>query len=363
MEMERHRYTLALRQISGIGPVLFKRLVGTFGAPEAVFRAAPNALRAVEGISEKTAHAIAAFSAFSEIDAEMNRAEKAGAGLIGLADAEYPPLLAAIDDPPPVLYVKGHLSASAPAVAVVGSRKMTAYGRTVAERISGGLSAHGVTVVSGFARGIDGVSHRAALSGAGGTLAVLGCGVDCVYPPEHRKLYDEIIASGAIVSEFPIGTAPAPHHFPQRNRIISGLSLGAVVIEAPEASGSLITARHALDQGREVFAVPGPITSPTSAGPHTLIQKGAKLVMEVADILVEILPHLVARKRVEAVSLPSLSGEEEVIFNCLSFEPKHIDQIIHESAQTASIVSGLLLILELKGALRTLPGSLYARTA
>jgi len=361
--VEQHQYTLALRQISGVGPILFKRLVGAFATPEAVFRVGPDALLAVEGISEKTARAILSFSAFSESDAEMNRVEKAGARLVGLGDVEYPPLLAAIDDPPPILYVKGELSASAPAVAVVGSRKMTSYGRVVAERIAGGLSAQGVTVVSGFARGIDGVAHRAALAGVGGTVAVLGCGVDCVYPPEHRKLYDEIIAKGAIVSEFPIGTAPAPHHFPQRNRIISGLSLGVVVVEAPLASGSLITARHALDQGREVFAVPGPITSLTSVGPHTLIQNGAKLVTEVADILVEILPHLAVRKGVEAVPLPPISGEEAVIFNCLAWEPKHIDQIIHESAQTVSMVSGLLLTLELKGAIRALPGQLYARAA
>ena len=360
--MERHRYTLALQQIPGIGPILFKRLVGAFATPEAVFRAGPDALRAVEGISENMAQAIATFNTFSDIDAEMERVEKAGARLIGLGDAEYPPLLAAIDDPPPVLYVKGDLS-SVPAVAVVGSRKMTSYGRTVAERIAGGLAAQGVTVVSGFARGIDGVAHRAALAGAGGTIAVLGCGVDCIYPPEHRKLYDEIVAKGAIVSEFPVGTVPAPHHFPQRNRTISGLSLGCVVVEAPEASGSLITARHALDQGREVFAVPGPITSPTSVGPHRLVQNGAKLVTEIADILVEILPHLVTCKEIEAAPLPPLSGDEAVIFNCLALEPKHIDQIIHESARAASVVSGLLLTLELKGAVRTIPGQFYARAA
>ena len=361
--MERYRHWLALKKVAGVGNVLFKRLVETFSSPNAVFQADEAMLTGVEGVSAAVARAIASFSAFSEIDAEFEKIEKAGATLLCSRDAGYPPLLSAIYDPPPLLYMKGTLN-DPHAVAVVGSRKTTPYGRAVAEQMGRGLARQAVTVVSGFARGIDGVVHRATLAAGGRTLAVLGCGVDCVYPPEHQKLRDEVITCGAILSEFPMGTPPEAHHFPQRNRIISGLALGCVVIEATETSGALITARCALEQGREVFAVPGWVTSPTSAGPHRLIQNGAKLAACVADILVEILPHLAERAAQETplAPPPPLEGNEAVVYAHLALVPKHIDQIIHESGQTAAAVAGFLLTLEIKGVVRTMPGQFYART-
>jgi DNA processing protein len=357
--MEQYRYWLALKKVPGIGNVLCKRLVETFGGPEAVFRADLEALATVEGISEETARSLLAFSAFSEIDVEFERVSRAGARLLCLHDPEYPKHLTEIYDPPPLLYVKGKLT-DAPCVAIVGSRTTTPYGRAVAEQMARGLAGQGITVVSGFARGIDGVAHRAALAAGGETVAVLGCGVDRIYPPEHRALHEQIVAHGAMLSEFPMGTPPEPHHFPQRNRILSGLSLGCVVVEAPEASGSMITARHAVEQGREVFAVPGPITSPSSAGPHRLIRDGATLVRNVSDIFAEILPHLAGRSVTEA-PLPPLEPAEEAVFRLLSLAPKQIDQIIQESGQTVSAISGTLLALELKGAVRLLPGQFYVR--
>ncbi len=358
--MEQYRHWLALKNVSGIGNVLFKRLLETFKTPEAVFRADLEALMAVEGISEESAKSLLAFSAFSEIDIELERVLRAGARLLCLHDSEYPKRLAEIYDPPPLLYVKGKLT-DAPCVAIVGSRTTTPYGRAVAEQIGRGLAGQGVTVVSGFARGIDGVAHRAALAADGETIAVLGCGIDRIYPPEHRTLYERIVAHGAVLSEFPVGTPPEPHRFPQRNRILSGLSLGCVVIEAPEASGSMITARHAVEQGREVFAVPGPISSPSAAGPHRLIRDGATLVRSVSDIFSEILPHLAGRSAAEAPVVPPLEAEEEAVFRLLSLAPKQIDRIIQESGQTAAAVSGTLLALELKGAVRLLPGQFYVR--
>ncbi|MFQ5781351.1 MAG: DNA-processing protein DprA, partial [Nitrospiria bacterium] len=305
---------------------------------------------------------IRSFTDFDPVDKELEKADKAGASLLSLKDPSYPALLLAIYDPPPLLYVKGEWGKETVyPVAVVGTRKTTHYGRTVTERLCRGLAQQGMTVVSGFARGIDGLAHRSALSQGGKTIAVLGCGVDCIYPTEHKRLFDEIVEQGAIFSEFAMGAPPEPHHFPQRNRIISGLSLGCVVVEATLKSGSLITARFALEQGREVFAVPGPILSETSAGPHQLIASGAKLVHEVGDILDELLPQLKRRSPKPEPESPPLESDEEALYRLLSSEPKHVDQVIHESAKTASAVSGLLLMLELKGAVKQLAGQFYVR--
>ena len=217
-----------------------------------------------------------------------------------------------------------------------------------------------MTIVSGFARGIDALAHHTALEAGGRTIAVLGSGIDCIYPAEHRNLYDEIAEQGLLLSEFPLGTPPDGHNFPQRNRIISGLSLGCLVIEATLESGSLITARSALEQGREVFAVPGSILSKTSAGTHHLIRSGAKLVERMEDILEEILPQ-VRRAPRESAFAPLLQGEEKKLYDLLGFEPKHIDQLIHESALPIAAVSGLLLALELRGIARQLTGKFYVR--
>ena len=360
--MEQYRHWLALKQVTGVGNVLFKRLLERFSSPGAIFSAPPLELASVEGLSDTAARAILSFRAFSEIDREFEKIRKAGCALVCLHDPEYPALLAAIYDPPPLLYVKGTLPPMPHSMAVVGARQATPYGRKVTQHLCRGLVQQGMVIVSGFARGIDEVAHQSTLAAAGHTLAVLGCGVDRIYPPEHKQLYHDIADRGALLSEFDLGTAPEPHHFPQRNRIISGLSLGCVVVEAAERSGALITARHALEQGREVFAVPGPIFSPSSAGSNRLIQSGAKLVTDTADILNEV-QYAASQEKSEAPPPPEipLDEAEAVLCRFLSSEPKQIDQIIGESGQTAASVSGLLLTLELKGVIEKSQGQFYVR--
>jgi DNA processing protein len=359
--VEQYRSWLALKQIPGVGNVLFKRLLSHFKSPEGVFSATKTELAAVEGLSETAARAIVSFRAFSEIDREFEKITKAGGALVCLHDAAYSPRLAEIYDPPPLLYMKG---VPAPPVsypvAVVGTRQTTPYGRAVTAQFCRELVRQGVSVVSGFARGIDAVAHQSTLTAGGYTLAVLGCGIDRVYPPEHKKLYHDLAERGLLLSEFAMGTPPEPHRFPQRNRIISGLSLGCVVVEAAEQSGSLITARHALEQGREVFAVPGPIFSVSSAESNRLIQSGAKLVTCVADILTEIVPQYTGKQEAPR-EVPPLEADEAALYRFLSSEPKQIDQIIGESGQTAAAVSGLLLTLEIKGIVEKLPGQFYTR--
>ncbi len=366
--MEQYRAWLALKRVPGIGNVLYKRLIDRFEGPEAVFAADETALRQVEGLSARNAGEILSFHDNEAVDRELEKIEKEGTDLLCLQDTDYPPLLAAIYDPPPLLYLKGFLpkevwragEAFFP-LAVVGSRKTSPYGKSVTEKLCRALAEQGLCIVSGFARGIDGIAHRAALTAGAATIAVLGCGIDCVYPTEHRKLYDEIKERGLLVSEFPIGAPPEAHHFPQRNRIISGLSLGCLVVEAGLKSGSLITARLALEQGREVFAVPGPIFSERSAGPHQLIASGAKLVQKAEDILEEIFPQLPRTASSPIPAPPQLETEEALVYRFLSFEPKHIDLLIQESEKAASEVLGLLLGLELKGAVRQMAGQFYAK--
>ncbi len=359
--VEQYRSWLALKRIPGVGNVLFKRLLSHFKSPEEVFSANETALAAVEGLPETVAKQIVLFRAFSEIDREFEKIAKAGGALVCLHDAAYPPRLAEIYDPPPLLYVKG---VPAPPVsypvAVVGTRRTTPYGRAVTAQLCREMARHGVSIVSGFARGIDAVAHQSTLAAGGYTLAVLGCGIDRIYPPEHKKLYHDLAERGLILSEFAMGTSPEPHHFPQRNRIISGLSLGCVVVEAAEQSGSLITARHALEQGREVFAVPGTIFSASSAGSNRLIQSGAKLVTSVADILSEIIPQY-TEKREAPREVPPLEADEAALYPFLSSEPRQIDQIIGESGQTVAAVSSLLLRLEIKGIVEKLQGQFYIR--
>jgi DNA processing protein len=288
---------------------------------------------------------------------------------IALADDRYPAWLRAIPDPPAVLYCDGRIEPrDRQAVAIVGARKATPYGLRVTETLARELSGAGFTIVSGFARGIDAAAHRAALDAGGRTIAVLGCGLDVNYPPEHGRLREEIAASGAVLTEFAPGTQPRPMNFPQRNRIISGLSLGVVVVEAAEDSGSLITARLALEQGREVFAVPGSIDAPLSRGPHGLIKQGAKLVETVDDIIEELLPQMdtaVAPKRrpgfSKAAEIPNLSPEERLLLDQMSRDPLHLDDLTERSGLTPAGVAGILLGLELKGAVRRLPGQRYYR--
>jgi len=360
--MERYRSWLALKQVPGIGNILYRRLVERFGDPQSVFSVGREALLKVDGMTGSAAAGIVSFRNFPDVDLEFEKIEKAGASLLCLNDACYPALLLEIYDPPPILYVKGTWREKAShTLAIVGARKTSHYGRTVTEKLCRDLVGHGLTVVSGFARGIDGLAHRTTLSEGGKTIAVLGSGIDTIYPPEHKRLYDQMVEEGTIFSEFPMGAFPEPHHFPQRNRVISGLSMGCVVVEATLKSGSLITARLALEQGREVFAVPGPILSETSAGPNQLIASGAKLVQGVDDILDELLPKLEKRAPRPPEKRPQLESDEEILYGILSSEPKHVDQVILESDRTSSSVSGLLLTLELKGMVKQLAGQYYVK--
>jgi DNA processing protein len=293
---------------------------------------------------------------------------------IALADDRYPAWLRAIPDPPAVLYCDGRIEPrDRQAVAIVGARKATPYGLRITETLARELSGAGFTIVSGLARGIDAAAHRAALEAGGRTIAVLGCGLDVTYPPEHASLREEIAASGAVLTEFPAGTPPKPSHFPQRNRIISGLSLGVVVVEAAEDSGSLITARLALEQGREVFAVPGPLDAPLSRGPHGLIKQGAKLVETADDIIEELLPQIGntltptlsprgrGKGEGEFSEPKGLTSEERMVYSLMSRDPLHLDDLTERSGLTPAGVAGILLALELKGVARQLPGQRYYR--
>ncbi|MBI3598118.1 MAG: DNA-protecting protein DprA [Nitrospirae bacterium] len=383
--MEQALYWLALKQVLGVGPVLYKRLIEHFKTPEAVFSADEEALWAVEGISESVAKNILTFKGFDSAKREMEKIDKDGVTLLTFNDPDYPSLLLTIYDPPPMLYRKGlaggvTTNSDPYPIAMVGTRNMTYYGKSVASLLAGELVRVGITIVSGFARGIDATAHRAAMATGGRTFAVLGSGIDVIYPKEHKKLYDEIIENGFIFSEFPMGTHPEPRYFPQRNRVISGLSLGCVVCEASTKSGSLITARFAMEQGREVFAIPGSIFSETSKGVHSLIASGAKLVADVQDILKELLPQLkvatvsqgtlptqgaIFSPRPTGAVLPqatvALIGDEAKLYNLLSLEPKQINTIIEASSLAPSVVSYCLLELELKGIVRQLGGQFFIR--
>jgi len=298
---------------------------------------------------------------------------------IEISDVRYPGLLRNIPDPPPVLYVDGELEpVDVQAVAIVGSRHATLYGIRIARTLAEELSRLGFTIVSGMARGIDRVAHEGALAAGGRTLAVLGCGLDVAYPPDHTQLRAQVAEAGALLPEFPLGSPPLAAHFPRRNRILSGLSLGVVVVEAAEGSGSLITAKLAAEQGREVFAVPGPIDAPTSRGTHGLLKQGAKLTETVDDILEELLPQLerpvikrslfpgpvagVPEPRRSSYEPANFSPEEEKVYAVVGCEPQSIDELSERAALASSRVVCALLSLELKDAVRQAPGQRYHRS-
>ena len=358
-------YWLALSLVPGVGSTLFKRLLDRFKTPEAVFRAPSKELSSVEGLGEKVIRAIARGPFEKRVERELYLLEKTGGKILTSGDPAYPKRLKDIYDPPPVLYVRGDIKKQDElAISIVGSRKTSPYGRGFTEKLSRELAQHGVTVVSGMARGIDSVAHQGAISERGRTIAVLGCGVDVVYPRENRKLYEEIIEHGAVLSEFPMGSPPEAGHFPKRNRIISGLSLGVVVVEAGKGSGSLITANYALEQGRDVFAVPGNVGAENSQGTNQLIKQGAKLVESSADVLEELLPQWTRDKQ----SIPKvedrgkgLSEEERAVFALLGDTPLHIDAIIRETQLEPGKISSLLLNLELKGVVSQWPGKSFTR--
>ena len=327
----------------------------------------PQLERVVPGLRDKLA-AVRQGAAFAQ---ECERLEANWAHLVTFADAAYPDLLRWLPDPPPVLYVRGELLPEDQlAMAVVGSRRPSHYGQLMAKRFGTELAKHGFTVVSGLARGIDSLAHQGALQAGGRTIAVLGCGVNRIYPAEHRRLYDAVRDQGAVVSEFAFDTKPDRWNFPRRNRIISGLSLGVLVVEASDRSGSLHTAHHAVEQGREVFAVPGRIDVESSRGTHRLIQGGAKLITGVGDILDE-LPdavrtaalqqHAAAQAFVEEAPA-DLSPQESQILALLGGEESHIEAVIHASQLPAHVVASILATLELRGMVRQFPGKFFARS-
>ncbi len=300
----------------------------------------------------------------SEAETLMQKAETTGVRLLPLEDEDYPELLKNIYDPPPILYVKGQkLDKSDKMIAIVGTRRASRYGREIAQKLAFELASLGFTIVSGLASGIDTFAHRGALEAKGKTIAVFGCGVDIIFPAENRRLAREIEASGSLVSEFPLGTGTEKGHFPRRNRIISGLSMGVIVVEGHYDSGAMITAKAALDQGREVFAVPGNVDLDQSKGPHWLIKQGAKLVESVEDVLEEfnmVMPKG-ARSKAQGPRPEdlNLSADERRIVSVLSLEPKHIDAVSVETKLSIPQVSSLLLMLEVKKIVRQLPGKMF----
>jgi DNA processing protein len=347
----------------GIGPVLFRQLIKRFGSPERVLAASPEELCSLPNIDEKRARAILKSGQVRLPRGWPSLLERLGARLLTYRDPAYPQRLLTTYDFPPLLYVRGQLTEPDDlAVAVVGSRRASPYGQRVAESVSAGLVRRGITVVSGLARGIDSIAHKAALDNGGRTIAVLGSGIDIVYPGENQALAERIVEGGAIVSEFPLGTKPEPGHFPRRNRIISGLSLGVVVIEARIKSGALLTAHFALEQGREVFAVPGDINLPGTRGPHRLIQEGAKLVWRVDDILEEFpLPGKLVSREPSAEPALDVTADEGQILALLTDCPVPVDDLIDRSGLRPAEVLAALFSLEMKGIARQLSGKRFVR--
>jgi DNA processing protein len=359
--------TLQLYLVNGVGPRTWVQLMERFGGPEAVLAANSSQLQEVPGVGPKLAAAILAARNTGPAEREMARCREFQVQLLQRGRDGYPTWLGEIPDPPPLLYAKGDFAARDKiAIAIVGSRRCTLYGQQQAERLAGQLARAGVTIVSGLARGIDGVAHRGALTAGGRTIAVLATGVVDVYPPEHEDLAKEIAKHGVVVSESPLSQAPTPGMFPQRNRIISGLSLGVIIIEAARNSGALYTARHAMEQNREVFAVPGRIDSLASEGCHDLIRDGATLVRNVDDILQSLGPLSTPAKTspTEVVHAPRellLNDQEKLILNTVTAEPQHIDEIVRAVNQEPSRVLQTLTILEMKRLVKRLPGGHLCR--
>jgi len=354
----RERYYVGFNLVRGIGPARLRMLIDAFGDVERAWHAPAEALYRV-GLDRRSLENLLETRARVDLDREVRRVAAVGAHILTWEDEGYPKLLAEIPDPPPVLYVRGELKPEdAWAVAVVGTRRASTYGREVTRRLVSVLAQSGVTIVSGLARGVDAVAHQTALEAGGRTIAVLGCGIDLVYPPEHRELARRIAAQGALVSEYPLGTQPEPGNFPPRNRIISGLSLGVVITEAGRDSGALITADYAAEQGRDVFAVPGSILSAGCAGTNRLIQDGAKPVLDAADILQELNLTMVAEQKEARQVLPTTETEALLLAH-LSAEPVHVDDLTRAVGLPVAQVTSTLALMELKGMVRQVGGMKY----
>lgn len=356
-----------LSLVTGVGPRLRLALLERFGTVEAILAAPPSELRAVPGVGVKLSRAIARATVDVDVAAELATCREHNIGLLLDRDREFPRGLKEIYDPPSVLYLRGGLlPRDALAVAIVGTRHATKYGLRQAERLGAGLARAGLTIVSGLARGIDAAAHRGALRADGRTLAVLGGGLLRLYPPEHRRLAEQIVAQGALISEFAPRVRPASGTFPQRNRLVSGLSLGVVVVEAAERSGALISAEHAMEQGRDVFAVPGSIESHVSRGCHRLLREGARLVESVDDVLEELGPLIegapVSQDRVVRHPAELLLNEvEQTVLGLIDVEPTGIDQVVQASRLPVHRVLSTISVLEMRRLVRRVSGTFVAR--
>ena len=359
---------LALKTVPGVGNIIYKRLLDNYNSPNNVFNASKQDL-INKGLSEKLAINIKNYKIPGYVYEDIELINKNKYSIITINDNLYPKLLLQIPDPPPVLYVYGNLDAENINIAIVGSRSATRYGLLTAHNFGKEFAKLKITIVSGMARGIDTAAHRGTLEGNGKTVAVLGCGLGTIYPPENKYLFHKIAQNGAVITEFPFKTKPEPHNFPARNRIISGLSLGTIVVEAGQRSGSLITARLALEQNREVFAVPGSINSPMSRGTNNLINQGAKLVSKASDVLEEIIPSFgwensdVESKQLnKQKKFPELSDEQKKVFDILSNEPIYIDDICNKLSMDIAVITGILLQLELQNLVCQYPGKIFVKS-
>jgi DNA processing protein len=342
------KYWVGFSLIPHIGRVKLSQLESHFGNLEKAWRATPSELKHA-GLDRGAVNAVTYWQSKISLDEEMEKLERYGIKVLTFHDKDYPSRLKEIYDYPPLLYIRGSILPQDDwCLAVVGTRRATVYGRQVAEEIVTDLARSQITIVSGLAKGIDSIAHRSALEAGGRSLAVFGCGLDVVYPAENATLARDIIQQGAIISEYPLGTRPRADNFPRRNRIMSGLSLGVLVVEADETSGAMITARLALEQNREVFAVPGSILSPASNGTNHLIQEGAKLVRNYTDILEELNLTAVAQQMELKEVIPA-SDTEALLLKQLSAEPTHIDEVCHGTGLPVSTVSSTLSMMELKG--------------
>jgi DNA processing protein len=355
---------LGLSSIPRIGPSRMRKLISILKSPEAVINASQRQLMDIEGIDQKMAARIKEGPDDSFVETQITEMKKHDVDIISYWDEEYPARLKRIYDPPAFLFYKGDLNAlDGNAIGIVGTRNPSSYGKLITERFSRELVEQNFTIISGFARGIDTIAHTSALKSNGTTIAVLGNGLDTVYPAENKKIMEQFLKQGVILTEYPMGTLPDGGNFPKRNRIISGLSVGILVTEAGSKSGALITALYAVDQNREVFAVPGPITSGRSSGTNKLIKEGAKLVQSVDDILSELDKqlNLSFSQTVKQVELPELTGNLKTIFETLGDEPIHVDQLAFKAdLSPAETLSGLLT-LELMGLIRQMAGKMFIR--
>jgi DNA processing protein len=351
------KYWLGFNRVNGIGPAKLRAMLDYFGGSIADAWQASDAQLNEIGVDRRASRQLIETRAELDLDRALAQVQAAGVQLLTWDSPDYPPYLKETASPPPLLYVRGQILKDDDwAVAVVGTRRLTAYGRQVTRELVRGLVRSRVTVISGLARGIDSVAHKQALDSGGRTLAVLGCGTDVIYPAENRDLAERIVAGqGALISDYPLGTQPEAKNFPARNRIISGLALGVIVVEAGERSGALITAKFALEQDREVFAIPGNINSPASKGPNRLIQQGAKLVRHVDDVLEELNLTMVPEHSAMQMIMPE-TAEEAALLSHLSHQPLHIDELTRLSELPSGMVSSTLSMMELKGMVQQVGG-------